>query len=96
MKAVVIIMGMLYSSPLMADVLCEKDSVSRTISVVYARPGLPLPCEVVYEKSETKEIETLWNAKNQAGYCETKAEQLIKMFEAIGWACKSLLPKIAE
>ena len=62
MKAVVIIMGMLYSSPLMADVLCEKDSVSRTISVVYARPGLPLPCEVVYEKSETKEIETLWNA----------------------------------
>ena len=80
----------------MADVLCEKDSVSRTISVVYARPGLPLPCEVVYEKSETKEIETLWNAKNQAGYCETKAEQFIKTFEAKDWTCKSLLPKIAE
>ena len=80
----------------MADVLCEKDSAGRTISVVYARPGLSLPCEVVYEKSETKEIETLWKAKNQAGYCETKAEQFIKKFEAKGWACKSLLPKIAE
>jgi len=80
----------------MADVLCEKDSVSRTISVVYARPGLPLPCEVVYEKSETKEIETLWNANNQAGYCESKAKKFIKIFEAKGWACKSLLPKIAD
>ena len=89
-------LALFYSSTLMADVLCEKDSVSRTISVVYTQPGLPLPCEVVYEKSETKEIETLWNAKNQAGYCETKAKQFIKNFEAKGWSCKPFLAKTSE
>jgi len=58
-----------------------------TISVVDNRPGLLLPCEVLYEKSEPQEIDTLWKAKNQAGYCEKKAKQFVQKFEAKGWDC---------
>ncbi len=75
-------LALVYPLPLFGEVLCKKDSVSRTISVVDSRPVLPLPCEVVYERSEARGIETLWSPKNQPGYCEKKAKQLIKEFES--------------
>jgi hypothetical protein len=38
-------------------------------------------------------MHTLWKAKNQAGYCEQKAKQFVKEFEAKGWDCKPLSSK---
>jgi hypothetical protein len=93
LKAALILLALFYSSSLFGEVLCKKGSLNRIISVVYNRPGLSLPCEVVYEKSESKEMHTLWKAKNQAGYCEQKAKQFVKEFEAKGWDCKPLSSK---
>jgi len=32
-------------------------------------------------------MDTLWKAKNQAGYCEQKAKQFVEEFEAKGRDC---------
>jgi hypothetical protein len=66
---------------------CVYGEISRTIEVVYSDPGQPLPCEVIYSKSEQSSIEVLWRADNEADYCEVKASQLIEKLTGFGWTC---------
>ncbi len=68
---------------------CTYGVISRTIEVVYSDPGQPLPCEVIYSKSEQRSIEVLWRADNDANYCELKAAELIEKLQGFGWTCGS-------
>ncbi|MFV2089686.1 MAG: hypothetical protein ACC642_03440 [Pseudomonadales bacterium] len=66
---------------------CEYGELSRIIEVVYSDPGQPLPCEVIYNKSEEGSIESLWRADNEVNYCEDRVVGLIEKLEGLGWTC---------
>ncbi|MEJ2471686.1 MAG: hypothetical protein P8Y91_04310 [Desulfuromonadales bacterium] len=64
---------------------CIFGQQERIISVVYPKPDQTLPCEVHYEKDGQSEI--LWQAENEAGYCEEKARDFVEEQRAWGWIC---------
>jgi len=48
----------------------------------------PVPCQVVYKKlTEGAEDQVLWNAQNDAAYCEAKATAFVEKLESWGWTC---------
>lgn len=67
---------------------CTRESTTRRVIVDYPR-GTALPCRVIYDKSEeaTAEGETIWQAINEEGYCESKADNLAEKLEGWGWSC---------
>lgn len=77
----------LFGSQALADdvYVCTNGADERIISVTYAYADQPVPCEVTYEKSTG--IQTLWNANNQADYCETKAFEFVEKQRSWGWDC---------
>ncbi len=54
---------------------------------MYADPGQATPCEVLYDKPTEGSQSTPWRASNQAGYCEEKADLLVRKLEGLGWSC---------
>ena len=64
--------------------VCTHDGNVRTIKVIYPDEG-PYACEVTYEKSTG--TQTLWNANNDASYCEGKAVEFVAKQEGWGWQC---------
>ena len=67
---------------------CTLGSLTRTVEVVYAEPGQPAPCEVVYNKpSEGGERASLWRAQNEGGYCEARANEFVQKLGTMGWSC---------
>lgn len=64
---------------------CTQAGEERIISVVYAEPGQALPCDVTYERGG--EVETLWRAQNEPGYCEAQASDFVAQQVAWGWDC---------
>ena len=68
--------------------ICKNGDQVRTISVVYHRGESSTSCEVTYEKSTG--VQSLWNAKSDLSYCETKAEEFIRKQEGWGWVCNNL------
>ena len=87
-RAMVLSGGMLFCTSLLANpTICTFGELSRKIEVVYSDPGQPVPCEVIYDKSAEGAIESLWQASNEAGYCEAKAASLIEKLEGTGWDC---------
>ena len=76
------------ASPALANpVSCSYGDLSRQIEVVYSDPGQAVPCEVIYNKSAEGSIETLWQANNEAGYCEAQAAGLVEKLRVLGWQC---------
>jgi len=65
--------------------LCKHGEVIRTVEVVYTTPGEQVPCKVLYRRASG--AQTLWSAKNQIGYCESKAEAFIDMKRIKGFTC---------
>ncbi|BAJ03619.1 hypothetical protein [Shewanella violacea] len=68
--------------------ICELDNQQRIIEVIYKNPLESVPCQVNYRKKNSSE--TLWQAKNQAGYCEAKADEFAIKLESLGWRCQHL------
>ena len=68
--------------------VCSHGDAKRLISVLYDNAESPLPCEVHYDKGEGAQV--LWNAKSEAGYCETKASEFVEKQESWGWSCEKL------
>ena len=64
--------------------MCVHGNETRVIEVVYPE-GNRLPCEVQYTKAGN--TQTLWNAKNKAGYCENKAAEFVGKQIGWGWSC---------
>ncbi|MCL6414093.1 hypothetical protein MIB92_00385 [Aestuariirhabdus sp. Z084] len=77
----------LLPTSVMADqtYVCSQAGMERIISVVYQNPESPVPCEVVYQKGD--EVQSLWSAENEQGYCEHNAEQLVERQRGWGWDC---------
>ncbi len=59
----------------------------RVISVAYQDGQNQMPCEVNYDKGEG--VQTLWSAKSEIGYCESKAREFIEKHESWGWSCEN-------
>lgn len=68
--------------------VCLYGNAERKITVVYDYPGQAVPCSVTYEKGDG--IQTLWNAQNEAGYCEMKAAEFVEKQRGWGWDCAKL------
>ena len=68
---------------------CTSGNAVRRIEVVHAA-NTPVPCSVNYHKDTEApgSSEELWNAANEAGYCEARAEEFAGRLESLGWACE--------
>jgi len=76
------------ASPALADrTRCVRGADVRTVEVVYADPGRPVPCEVLYAKTAAGTIESLWRAEHEPGYCEARATEFIAQLESLGLTC---------
>jgi hypothetical protein len=68
---------------------CKQGNTVREILIQTATPGSPVPCSVVYKKTtEGVADQTLWNATNDAAYCEEKAKGLADKLNSLGWNCQ--------
>ena len=66
---------------------CAHNDLIRTVEIEYSETSATA-CNVNYSKaSEGFETQTLWNAENDASYCEEKAEAFVAKLEGWGWAC---------
>lgn len=66
---------------------CSKSNDVREVHIERSTSA-PVPCHVLYKKqTEGVEDQILWNANNDATYCEEKAQGLIAKLESVGWVC---------
>ena len=67
---------------------CSYGDLQRRVEIV-SEAGLDVPCEVHYYKDSEApdERQVLWNAQNEAGYCESRTQEFIAKLEGWGWAC---------
>ncbi len=63
---------------------CQLGDAVRVIEVVYPQ-GTELPCEVRYIRDGQSSV--LWQASNEAGYCEQKAADFAEKQRGWGWQC---------
>ncbi|MDP4536041.1 hypothetical protein Q3O60_07575 [Alkalimonas collagenimarina] len=63
---------------------CQLGDTVRVIQVVYPEGG-ELPCEVRYQREGEQSV--LWQARNEAGYCEQKAADFVEKQRGWGWQC---------
>ena len=68
---------------------CKLGNNVREIQIQTETPGSPVPCSVVYKKTtEGVADQTLWNATNDASYCEEKAKAFAEKLNSHGWTCQ--------
>jgi hypothetical protein len=72
---------------------CRQGELIRSIEIVYAEPGKAVPCEVMYNKPAEGTIEMLWQALNEAGYCEARVAEFTSKLESMGWQCSKAAPE---
>lgn len=66
---------------------CQLGDAVRIIKVVYPQ-GSELPCEVQYTKDGATSV--LWQASNEAGYCEQKAADFVEKQRGWGFECVAM------
>lgn len=68
--------------------LCTYGDLQRRVEIVY-ETGVVLPCEVHYYKDSESpgDMQVLWRAMNEAGYCEAKTQEFVTRLKALGWSC---------
>ena len=71
----------------MSDIsyLCDYAGEQRVIEVKYTGEG-QVPCEVHYQRNGLSDV--VWQAMNQAGYCEEKASAFVEKQRGWGWQCE--------
>jgi hypothetical protein len=67
---------------------CTHGDLQRRVEILY-ETGLTVPCEVHYYKDTEApgEMQVLWRAVNQSGYCEMKTQEFITKLTELGWSC---------
>lgn len=67
---------------------CTMDGMERRV-VILTEPGVTVPCEVQYHKDTEApgQVQVLWSASSQAGYCEEKTQEFIGKLQEWGWSC---------
>jgi hypothetical protein len=66
---------------------CQLGDAVRVIEVVYPEGG-ELPCEVQYTKEGASSV--LWQATNEAGYCEQQAADFVEKLRGWGFECVAM------
>ena len=69
---------------------CSFGGNIRRVEILYTEPGTALPCEVHYTKDSEApgQIQVLWAAQNEAGYCDYQAREFVSKLEGWGWSCE--------
>jgi hypothetical protein len=67
---------------------CTYGDLTRRVEIVY-ETGVRVPCEVHYYKDTEApgDMQVLWRALNEEGYCEARSQEFIAKLEAMGWDC---------
>lgn len=68
---------------------CSLGELQRRVEILY-ETGVTVPCEVHYHKDSEAapgEVQVLWRALNEAGYCERMAEAFVEKLGDLGWDC---------
>jgi hypothetical protein len=67
---------------------CTIGDLTRRIEIVY-ETGVTVPCEVHYVKDTEApgNVQVLWRAMNEEGYCEAKTSEFVAKLESMGWDC---------
>lgn len=86
MKPLIFIATLLLTSAAFAGTECKLQNLVRTITVVYEDEG-SVPCHVEYDKPTEGMTQIPWNAQNEEGYCEARAEELKEKLVGWGWVC---------
>jgi len=70
---------------------CTQDGLVRRVEIVYETEA-PVPCAVHYYKDTEApgEDQVLWNAQNEAGYCEARTRELVERLESGGFECAAV------
>ena len=70
---------------------CKNGDLVRRVAVVESNLSSGLSCEVIYWKdTEAPGVrQVLWTAKQDSGYCYSKAISMVGKLAAMGWACES-------
>ncbi len=70
---------------------CKNGDLVRRVAVVESSLSSGLSCEVVYWKdTEAPGVrQVLWTARQDAGYCYSKAISMVGKLAAMGWTCDS-------
>jgi hypothetical protein len=96
-----IAIGMIVSTAVLAQAgaryECTMGGLVRRVEIVH-EPGRAVPCEVQYVKESEApgQREVLWNAQNEAGYCEARTREFVARLGSLGWACaESSMPSRA-
>ncbi len=67
---------------------CSYGDLQRRVEILY-ETGVTVPCEVHYYKDTEApgEMQVLWRALNEEGYCERMADNFIGKLRDLGWSC---------
>ena len=78
-----------YSVPNLNEYACLRDDMTRILYVEYLGGPGQAPCTVVYEKRppEPSSRVFLWNAEENARFCEDNARDLVEKLRDWGWKC---------
>ena len=71
---------------------CKMDGKRRFVVHIYALNPKKLPCQVRYYKPTEHPRSggrILWHAHNSKGYCQRKANLLVKRLQRWGWSCRA-------
>lgn len=66
---------------------CTQGKATRKIEVSSTDETKKVPCEVKYFKEGDEAGKVLYNAANDATYCDTKAQELAAKLTGMGWQC---------
>lgn len=67
---------------------CAKAQLTRNVDVFYPEAPASLRCKVYYSKPKENVIpRVLWTAKNDAGFCRSRAAEFVSRLQAWGWQC---------
>ncbi len=68
---------------------CSYGDLQRRVEILY-ETGVAVPCEVHYYKDTEApgEMQVLWRAQNESGYCERKTQEFIATLQEWGWNCE--------
>ncbi len=69
---------------------CTNGQLERRVEIVYPQAPEQVPCEVHYHKDTEQPgvRQVLWQASNEPGYCEYKAQEFAARLESWGWSCR--------
>lgn len=68
--------------------VCKIGDLTRRVEIVY-ETGVTVPCEVQYFKDSESpgQMQVLWRALNEEGYCEARTREFVTKLKGMGWDC---------